>query len=288
MGKLFLRIAPIMLVALLAVGVTESASAQYCVRYVRSLTDFSLRGNAWSWWDNAAGVYERGHTPVPGSVLVFQRSYGMPLGHVSTVSAVVDSRTILVDHSFGGPVLWRDMPVIDTSANNDWSQVRVWHGPTNQLGSVDFPVYGFIYPASYTPAPAQVAVAEPAEQAIQMVVSVGAPVLETAAIDGDALAASMPVPGHRPLTGDGAAAAVATVHIPREEPAATTVVARADAPAIEAPITGDDAGAGWLPPDIAGATFAAQVPRRPPIGRVSSPQAAEVQPGDTVVIRRTQ
>ncbi|MCA8909108.1 MAG: CHAP domain-containing protein [Rhodospirillaceae bacterium] len=260
------------------------------MRYVRSLTDFSLRGNAWSWWDNAAGVYDRGHVPVPGSVLVFQRTGNMPLGHVSTVSAVVDSRTILVDHSFGGPVLWRDMPVIDTSANNDWSQVRVWHGPTNQLGSVDFPVYGFIYPANYTPAPQQVAATEPAEQAIQMVVSVGAPVLETAAVDGDALAASMPVPGHRPLSGDaGTAPAVATVHIPREapEPAATTVIARADIPA-DIPAANDDGGAGWLPPDIAGATFAAQVPRRPPIGRVSSPQAAEVQPGGTVVIRRTE
>lgn len=126
------------------------ASAQYCVRYARSLTDFEIRGNAWSWWQEAAGLYERGQQPMEGAVLVFRRGYGgMSLGHVSTVTGIVDARTILVTHSFGGPVLWRDVPVIDTSANNDWTEVRVWSGPANVMGSTEFATYGFIYPLPY-------------------------------------------------------------------------------------------------------------------------------------------
>ena len=126
------------------------ASAQYCVRYVRSLTDFEIRGNAWAWWHEAQGRYERGNQPMEGAVLVFQRGYGgMRLGHVSTVTGQVDERTILVTHSFGGPILWRDVPIIDTSANNDWSRVRVWSGPASVMGSTEFATYGFIYPVPY-------------------------------------------------------------------------------------------------------------------------------------------
>ena len=135
--------------ATLLVGYGE-ASAQYCVRYVRSLTDFEIRGNAWAWWHGAEGLYERGQQPMEGAVLVFQRGRGgMRLGHVSTVTGQVDERTILVTHSFGGPVLWRDVPIIDTSPNNDWSRVRVWSGPANVMGSTEFATYGFIYPVPY-------------------------------------------------------------------------------------------------------------------------------------------
>lgn len=126
------------------------ASAQYCVRYVRSLTDFEIRGNAWTWWQEAAGRYERGQQPMEGAVLVFQRGHGgMRLGHVATVTGLVDARTILVTHSFGGPALWRDVPVIDTSGSNDWSEVRVWSGPANVMGSTEFATYGFVYPVPY-------------------------------------------------------------------------------------------------------------------------------------------
>ncbi|NBC33587.1 MAG: CHAP domain-containing protein [Alphaproteobacteria bacterium] len=131
------------------VGIGD-ASAQYCVRYARSLTDFEIRGNAWSWWQEAAGRYERGQLPMEGAVLVFRRGHGgMRLGHVSTVTGIVDERTILVTHSFGGATLWRDVPVIDTSASNDWSEVRVWSGRANVMGSTEFATYGFIYPLPY-------------------------------------------------------------------------------------------------------------------------------------------
>ena len=34
--------------------------------------------------------------------------------------------------------------VRDVSAANDWSQVRVWYPPVNDLGNRAYPVYGFI------------------------------------------------------------------------------------------------------------------------------------------------
>jgi hypothetical protein len=48
---------------------------------------------------------------------------------------------------------------IDVSAEGDWSQVRIWHSPTGQMGARTNPTYGFIYPAKaklhdFTPDPA--------------------------------------------------------------------------------------------------------------------------------------
>jgi hypothetical protein len=127
--------------------------AQYCVRYARSLTDIEVRGNAWTWWENAAGAYARGQAPAEGAVLVFRRGGGgMRLGHVSAVTGIIDARTILVTHSFGGPTLWRDVPIVDVSPENDWTQVRVWHGPTRQMGTTEFATYGFVYPDDARPA----------------------------------------------------------------------------------------------------------------------------------------
>ena len=150
MKRLCRRTALVMAFVITALVGIGDASAQYCVRYARSLTDFDIRGNAWTWWQGAEGRYERGHEPMEGAVLVFRRGYGgMRLGHVSTVTGQVDARTILVTHSFGGPVLWRDVPVIDISANNDWSRVRVWSGPANVMGTTEFGTYGFVYPVAY-------------------------------------------------------------------------------------------------------------------------------------------
>ena len=271
------RVALVFCALFMIAGFAETASAQYCVRYVRSLTDFDVRGDAWAWWHNAEGVYARGHVPAEGAVLVFSRSRGMPLGHVSTVSAVVDSRTILVDHSFGGPVLWRDMPVIDTSANNDWSRVRVWSGPADRLGSTDFPISGFLYPAGYSePAPSSTlsTASTSAERAIRTVVNAAVPMPPTVVIDGATLAATVPRPDRRP------AAAAPMVRIPRR------AADGAEAPSAAAPSATADAvtSAGWLPPDIAGAAFARTVPQRPPV-RFRGTQAAEAD-HDTVSIRR--
>ena len=45
-----------------------------------------------TWWDQAAGKYERGHDPKVGSVLAF-KSYGkMSVGHDAMVSRIVSDR----------------------------------------------------------------------------------------------------------------------------------------------------------------------------------------------------
>jgi hypothetical protein len=120
-----------------------------CVRTVRALSDFTIRGDAWMWWNNAAGVHERDNRPQAGSVLVFKRTGSMGRGHVSLVSRVVDKRTVLVDHTWiAGRGIKRGMEVVDVSPNNDWSAVRVWHGPTDQLGQRVYPTYGFILPGA--------------------------------------------------------------------------------------------------------------------------------------------
>ena len=157
------RLALIAAMGLFLTAVPGQSFAQYCVRYARSLTDVEINGNAWSWWERAAGVYQRGGDPAVGAVLVFQRGYGgMRLGHVSAVTGIIDDRTILVTHSFGGPILWRDVPIVDTSPANDWTRVRVWHGPSRQMGTTDFATYGFVYPHGSGPAPD---IAEPASVA---------------------------------------------------------------------------------------------------------------------------
>lgn len=124
-----------------------TASAQYCVQTVRHLTDFTIRGDAWTWWASADGVHERGAEPELGSIIVFDRQSDLPLGHVSVVSGIVDARTIEVDHTWAsGSEIVYGAPVIDVSEENDWSAVRVWHEPTQTMGLTEFRISGFIYP----------------------------------------------------------------------------------------------------------------------------------------------
>jgi hypothetical protein len=67
------------------------------------------------------------------------------------VRRVVSAREIRVDHanwasgSARGRIA-RDQPVVDVSAGNDWSLVRVWHPQGGQLGTTRFPSRGFIHP----------------------------------------------------------------------------------------------------------------------------------------------
>jgi surface antigen len=109
-----------------------------------------LRGNAWEWWEAAAGRYDRGARPRVGSVLVFHRTSRLPDGHVSVVSRVVSAREIRVDHanwatgSDRGRVA-RDQAVVDVSERGDWSRVRVWYPPIGAVGNTTYPAYGFIH-----------------------------------------------------------------------------------------------------------------------------------------------
>lgn len=122
-----------------------------CVPYARQLSGVQIYGDALTWWDQAAGRYERGDEPRVGAVMAFIPSGGMRLGHVATVSRVIDSRTVLLDHANWSPIngrrgqIERDVKAIDVSPANDWSQVRVWYDPIGDLGTTAWPVHGFIY-----------------------------------------------------------------------------------------------------------------------------------------------
>jgi CHAP domain-containing protein len=141
------------LVAAFTLSSISDALAINCVQYVRESTDFGLRGDAWHWWDSAAGVYNRGHAPRKGAVLVFERTKKMRRGHVAVVSRVVDYRTVLIDHAN-----WASLPkdkghvdrgvlATDCSGRDDWSAVCVWNKKARAFGS-PHPTNGFIYPAN--------------------------------------------------------------------------------------------------------------------------------------------
>lgn len=121
----------------------------YCVPYARTVTGVELFGDAWTWWQAAADRYARGATPAAGAILVFRRTDRLQSGHVSVVTDVVGPREIRVTHANWGYAgkargqVDRDVPVIDVSPNNDWSEVRVWNG--GSYGR-EYPAYGFIYP----------------------------------------------------------------------------------------------------------------------------------------------
>jgi surface antigen len=129
-----------------AVTSAHRAHVIQCVAFAKSDAGIDISGNARDWWTNAAGIYERGARPEPGSVLSFQANGRMPLGHVAVVSAVADSRTILIDQShWGRNGISRDMIVKDVSEDNDWTAVRVQLAHRDEFGSI-YPTHGFIYP----------------------------------------------------------------------------------------------------------------------------------------------
>lgn len=119
-----------------------------CVTYARQVSDVQLSGNARDWWGNAAGTYARGQEPKAGAVLAFRASHAMPYGHVAVVSKVVDARHVMINHAnWSRPgMVERGVMAVDVSAAGDWSEVRVWYGPTQSLGMRPSPAFGFIYP----------------------------------------------------------------------------------------------------------------------------------------------
>ena len=121
-----------------------------CVPYAREASGIPIRGDAHTWWRQAAGRYERGNVPKVGAVMVLSKTERLQYGHLAVVTRVVNSRNIEVEHAnWGGDrrtrsIVYKAMPVKDTSANNDWSRARFWHYPSETYGSV-YPTSGFIY-----------------------------------------------------------------------------------------------------------------------------------------------
>lgn len=125
------------------------AEARYlqCVPFAREVSGIDIHGNANTWWNQAAGRYERGQRPEVGAVMTFKAIRSMPIGHVAMVSRIVSDREVLLTHANwsrrGG--IERDVRAVDVSAAGDWSEVRVWFAGNGDLGTRRYPLAGFIY-----------------------------------------------------------------------------------------------------------------------------------------------
>jgi hypothetical protein len=123
-----------------------------CVPYARALSGVTIFGDAHTWWEQAAGKYERGNDPKVGAVLAFQPHGNMRLGHVAAVRRIVDDRNIIISHANWSTIggvrghIEEDVRAVDVSEDNDWSQVRVWYTPNEAMGGTAWPAHGFIYP----------------------------------------------------------------------------------------------------------------------------------------------
>jgi len=122
-----------------------------CVLYARAVSGIDIRGDAYSWWDNAAGRYLRGQVPEAGAVLVLAQTDRLHLGHLAVVRQVIDDRDILVDHSNWVPgKIITGMRVRDVSPANDWTELRFFNTDYGVFGSV-YPADGFIYQLTTVP-----------------------------------------------------------------------------------------------------------------------------------------
>jgi len=116
-----------------------------CAPFARALSGVQLWGPAADWWYQAEGRYARSDSPSVGGVLVLERSSRLPSGHVAVVSQVLGQREILVTQAnWVRHRVTQDQPVIDVSAANDWSTVRVWWPPSSGMGVADYAAHGFI------------------------------------------------------------------------------------------------------------------------------------------------
>ena len=144
-----------------------AAQCGQCVTFARSVSGIEIRGNANTWWGQAEGRYERGHTPKAGSVLAFSPTSRMRVGHVAMVSKVVSDREVLLTHANWSRrgAIETNVRAVDVSSAGDWSMVKVWYGPQGGLGTSAYPTKGFIYSGH---APAGDTLDAPAQPSYQM------------------------------------------------------------------------------------------------------------------------
>jgi hypothetical protein len=116
-----------------------------CVPYARQRSGIGIMGDAYTWWNTAAGHYQRGSLPLVGAVLVLRKTERLRRGHLAVDAAVVGPREIRVDHANWQPdALITGMAVMDVSPKNDWSQLRFWNKDARTWGRI-YPAAGFIY-----------------------------------------------------------------------------------------------------------------------------------------------
>jgi hypothetical protein len=118
----------------------------FCVEFARLVSGITLFGDARTWWDQARTAYAQLTNPSAGAVMVFAGRKSMNKGHVAVVKRVVSSREVLVDHANWGRdgKIYLNAPVVDVSANNDWSRVKVWNTRAGTLGNTAYALKGFI------------------------------------------------------------------------------------------------------------------------------------------------
>jgi surface antigen len=136
-------------VATLAAPHFVSAPYSQCVPYARDRAGVDIFGNANRWWSLASDRgLDRVYAPEAGAVMVLQVNAQGTRGHVAYVQRVVSSREIIIDHAnwHGRGEIAVNVPVIDVSPNNDWSQVKVFWLDTMQMGARTYPVEGFVLP----------------------------------------------------------------------------------------------------------------------------------------------
>ena len=118
----------------------------FCVEYARARSGLAVFGDAKFWWARAKNLYARATTPVENAVMVFSGSARLKKGHVAVVTDIVSKREIRVDQAN-----WQNhgeidhaTPVLDVSARNDWSKVRVWDMRSGGFGAHVYAISGFI------------------------------------------------------------------------------------------------------------------------------------------------
>ena len=133
-------------VAAAAPSVETPLHRLFCVEYARARSGLTVFGDAKHWWDRAKNMYARVSHPVEEAVMVFAGSKRLKRGHVAVVTEIVSPRQIIVDQAN-----WQNRgeidhatPVLDVSAANDWSQVRVWDIRSGSFGAHVYAISGFI------------------------------------------------------------------------------------------------------------------------------------------------
>ena len=119
-----------------------------CVTFARMFSGIQIFGDAHTWWSQAQDRFETGRRPQTGAVLTFRPVGRMSRGHVAVVSEVLTDRVIRITHAnWGGSrgKVEENVTVVDVSDEGDWSAVKVWYNPINDLGTTVYPTYGFIY-----------------------------------------------------------------------------------------------------------------------------------------------
>ena len=118
----------------------------YCVEYARLRSGLAVFGDAKLWWGRAKNLYEEFAEPAVDAVMVFSGSKRIRKGHVAVVTRIVNPREVIVDHANwqNHGEIDHNTPVLDVSAKNNWSAVRVWDINSRHWGARVYKLSGFI------------------------------------------------------------------------------------------------------------------------------------------------